>query len=176
METEVKDKLHESEFYFEKGQSYSAAGSFDLAISCFEECIRIGHPYFKASSLVFLAEIYRKLGDQQNEAAVVRRVVELPPEEKKFVSHFTLGVMLTRLGDLKGAESAYRRGIEVSPSNMYAAQALNLAEVEIMLGNHSAASELLGRLSGANDRKVVLLSKFLLLASEAIQNRSTQFM
>ncbi|MCX6556957.1 MAG: tetratricopeptide repeat protein, partial [Candidatus Aminicenantes bacterium] len=79
-----------------------------------------------------LGEIYFLQGDYEKATAMIRRGIELSPEQQK--SHFDLAVIDESRNDPAGAEANYRRELEINPGNFMASY--NLAEL-LRKGNRS---------------------------------------
>lgn len=156
MEPAVTDKLSESKFYYDQGQDHWRARNIELAISCFDECIRIGHPYFKAAALVSLSRLLGDVGDKERQLSYQKEIAGLPEEESKFVPGVVMGWALTATGEYDRAAEAYQRALHVS--GVEPALVLNFAELQLIRQRYDAAAELLSRLDGIPDPKVVLLS------------------
>jgi tetratricopeptide (TPR) repeat protein len=174
VETAVTDKLSESRFYYDQAQAHWRAGSLDLAISCFEECVRIGYPYFKGPSLVNLASIFGSIGDKERQLEYLRKVAALPDGESKFVPHAVLAQTLTTLHEYDRAADAYQRALGMETG--HPATILNFAELQLIRRRLDSAAELLSRLEGSADPKVVLLSAFLQLVLAALRQRDRDVM
>ncbi len=172
MESLITDKLSESKFYYEQGLTHWRAGNVDLAMSCFDECVMIGHPYFKAAALVSLGNLLGGIGDRENQLVYLRKIAALPEEESKFVPRLVLGRTLTALGEYDRAADAYHRALQMK--NAEPALVLNLAELEIIRRRYDEAEDLLSRLEGSSDPKVTLMSTTLTIFLAALQGRDRE--
>jgi tetratricopeptide (TPR) repeat protein len=174
METAVTDKLSESKFYFDKGQSHWRARNIELAISCFDECVRIGHPYFKAAALTSLARLLGDVGDKERQLLYLKEIAGLPEEESKFVPRIVMGQALTALREYDRAAEAYQRALQIKGAEP--ALVLNFAELELIRQRYDAAAQLLSRLDAIPDPKVVLMSAALGVFLAALRGRDREIM
>jgi tetratricopeptide (TPR) repeat protein len=172
MDPPVTDKLNESKFYYEQGLTHWRAGNIDLALSCFDECVTIGHPYFKAAALVSLGNLLGSIGDRENQLAYLRKIASLPDEQSKFVPRLVMGRTLTTLGEYDRAADAYQRALQMNSAEP--ALVLNLAELELMRQRYDSAEELLSRVDGSGDPKVVLMSSALGVMLGALRRRDRE--
>jgi tetratricopeptide (TPR) repeat protein len=174
MEPALTDKLSESKFCYNQGHDHWLAGNIELAISCFDECIRIGQPYFKAAALVSLLKLLDNLGDKQRQLSYLKQLAALPEEESKFVSRIVMGHVLTTLGEYDRAAEAYQRGLEAR--SVEPALVLNFAELELIRQRYDAAAQLLSRLEGLADPQFALMSAALGVFLAALRGRDREVM
>lgn len=165
--TEHQDLLRESQFYFEQGEAQLRAKNFDVAISCFEECARLAHPFFKATSLLKLAALYRMTAQEQKEAETLNRIAGLPENEKKFLPHATLAIVLAKLGKLEEAAEEYNQVLKMQPSDV--GSILNFAELQIVRSRYAQALELTDRLRNNSEPKVMLMLRFFSLVIATVE-------
>jgi tetratricopeptide (TPR) repeat protein len=174
MGTAVTDKLSESKFYYDQGHDHWRNRNIELAISCFDECIRIGHPYFKAAALVSMARLLGDVGDRERQLSYLKEITDLPEEESKFVSGIFMGWALTATGEYDRAAEAYQRALQVSGADPWLI--LNFAELELIRQRYDAAAQLLSRLDAIPDPKVVLLSAALGVFLAALRGQGREVM
>jgi tetratricopeptide (TPR) repeat protein len=174
MGTAVTDKLSESKFYYDQGHDHWRNGNIELAISCFEECVRIGHPYFKAAALVSLASLAGDVGDKQRQLSYQKEIAGLPDEDSRFVPSRTMGWALTATGEYDRAAEAYQRALHLGDTDPRLV--LNFAELELIRQRYDAAAELLSRLEGLADPRVVLMSAALGVFLTALRGRDREVM
>lgn len=167
MEDSAKNPLSESEFYFRQGEAQQSAGNVDVAISCYEECVRIGHPYFTAASLLRLAAIYRSVGQPEKETETLKRIDKLPENEKKFLPHSIIGWALGRLGKYDEASEYYAESIKLKPTEF--STVLNFAELKIIIGRLDDAEILLKKVETLPDPKIVIMSRFFFVLIAALK-------
>jgi tetratricopeptide (TPR) repeat protein len=174
MGTALTDKLSESKFYFDQGQDHWRNRNIELAISCFDECIKIGHPYFKAAALVSMARLLGDVGDRERQLSYQKEIADLPGEESKFVPGISMGWALTATGEYDRAAEAYQRALQVSGADPLLI--LNLAELELIRQRYDAAAQLLSRLDGTPDPRVALLSAALGVFLAALRGQGREVM
>jgi tetratricopeptide (TPR) repeat protein len=168
----IIDRLNESKFYYEQGLAHWRDGNIDLAMSCLDECVKLGHPYFKAAALVSLGSLLSSIGDRENLLIYLRRIAELPEDESKFVPRIVMGRTLTALGEYDRAADAYRHAIQMKSKDP--SLILNLAELELVRQRHDSAAELLSRLEDSPDPKVVLMASTLWIFLAALRRRENE--
>ena len=169
MELPVSKQLSESKFFYEQGLAHWRNGHSDLALSCLDECVRMGHPYFKAAALVTLGSLLSKIGDRERMMIYLRMIGELPEEEGKFVPRVVMGRTLTALGQYDRAAEAYQRALNVQRPDPKLI--LNFAELELIRQKYDSAAELLSRLAHATDTNVIIMTAVFLIFLAGLQAR-----
>jgi len=169
MELPISDRLSESKFFYEQGLAHWRNGHCDLALSCLDECVRMGHPYFKAAALVTLGSVLSKIGDRERMMVYLRKIGELSEDEGKFVPRVVMGRTLTTLGEYDRAAEAYRRALNVQRPDPKLI--LNFAELELIRQKYDSAAELLSKLSYATEPNVVMMAAVLVIFLAALRGR-----
>ena len=169
MEDSTKNPLSESEFYFRQGEAQQDAGNVDVAISCYEECVRIGHPYFTAASLLRLAVIYKSVSQPEKEKETLQRIDKLPENEKRFLPHSIIAWALARLGKYDEASAYYVESIKLKPTEF--ATILNFAELKIIIGRLDEAETLLKKVEVLPDPKILIMSRFFYVLIAAMKEQ-----
>ena len=172
MHAPIVDRLNESKFYYEQGLAHWRDGNIDLAISCLDECVKLGHPYFKAAALVSLGGLLSSIGDRDNLLIYLRRIADLPEDQGKFVPRLVMGRTLTALGEYDRAADAYRHAMQMNSKD--SSLILNLAELELIRQRHDSAAELLSKLEESSDPKVVLMTSTLWIFLAALRRRENE--
>ena len=167
MNLTISECLSQSKFFYELGFAHWRNGQNDLAVSCLDECVRMGHPYFKVAALVNLEFWLSRMGDHDRMMLYHRRIAELPEEESKFVPRVVLGRTLTALGEYDRAADTYQRALRMKKRD--AALVLDLVELELIRHQYDSAAELLATLPDARDAKVGLMAAALAFFLAALQ-------
>jgi tetratricopeptide (TPR) repeat protein len=112
---------------FEIAQNYHKNRDISLSVSLFERVVEMADPLFATQALFSLADIWKELEYRDKLNETYKRISELPGERTKFADPSSMGVALTRTGQLDRAERHYRDSLSQYPTNL-AVQA-NFAEL-----------------------------------------------
>jgi tetratricopeptide (TPR) repeat protein len=119
-------------------------GNLPYAMQLFERVAQSRQAFYTPFALSSLAEVYRKLRIGDLELGTLKRIMELPEEQKLLLDPRWLASCYQKLGDLRAARSLLADLLKLTPDDL--AILGGLAEVSLLEGNLAEAEKLAGRL------------------------------
>ncbi len=157
---------------YEYGIAMSRAGNLPYAAQLLEMAALSGQPFYTAFALSELAQLYRRLGSDNLELAILKRITQLPEEQRNLLEPKWMAACHEKTGDLKAARSMLAAVMKLTPDDPAAFGAL--AEVSLLDGRLEEADALAGRLMQRGEPPYQVLGRMIRAFSLALRDRSEE--